>query len=166
MTQPKKSRLLDEGPKFHVSSQEELDINILRFQNRKLSERLRIRNEIESDLKARIEQLEKKQTSTEAIVFVINRYWNQFNEDLRILLQRFDAQVSVDSEEERTTQRDESTTSFLSRLSNQDELEESLQQRVDVSIRAVAKILHAFDRIVQRNDKITGLLNGSSRTFD
>lgn len=158
---PKKSRSVDEGPKFHVSSQEELDINILKFQNRKLSERLETRIKIESDLRARIEQLEKKQTSTEAVVFVVNRYWNQFNEDLRILLQRFDSQVTDESEEQRI-QRDEATSNFLSLLSNwdKDELEESLQQRVEVSTRAVAKILQAFDRCVQRNDKISNLLNG------
>lgn len=158
----KKSRLVDEGPKFYVSSQEELDINILRFQNRKLSERLETRIKIESDLRARIEQLEKKQTSTEAIVFVVNRYWNQFNEDLRILLQRFDSHVSTDAEDEQTIQRNEATINFLSLLSNWDkeELEESLQQRVEVSTRAVAKILQAFDRCVHRNERFNCLLNG------
>jgi E3 ubiquitin-protein ligase BRE1 len=169
LTQPnvKKSRLVDEGPKFYVSSQEELDINILRFQNRKLSERLETRIKIESDLRTRIEQLEKKQTSTEAVVFVVNRYWNQFNEDLRILLQRFDSQVSEDAEDERAKQRDEATINFLSLLSNWDkeELEESLQQRVEVSTRAVAKILQAFDRCVHRNEKINCILNGEFFAF-
>lgn len=156
----KKSRLLDEGPKFRVSSQEELDINILRFQNCKLSERLETRIKAESDLRQRIEQLEKKQTSTEAILFVVNRYWNQLNEDLRISLQRFDAEASQEDGEQRVD--NEATSTFLSQLSNwdQEELEESLRQRVEVSTRAVAKILQAFDRLLQRSDKICSAING------
>lgn len=29
---------------------------------------------------------------------VVNRYWNQLNEDIRILLQRFDAETADESE--------------------------------------------------------------------
>lgn len=155
----KKSRLNDEGPKFRVSSKEELDINILRYQNKKLGERLETRIKTEADLRNRIEQLEKKQTSNEAIVYVINRYWNQFNEDLRIQLLRFDAETSDELEKKNEF---ETTKNFIFQLTNWDneELEENLKQRVEGSTRAVGKILKAFDRIVQRNEKITAALSG------
>ena len=56
----------------------------------------------------------------------------------------------------------EATTSFLTQLSTWDkqELDEKLARRVQVSKRAVAKILQAFDRVVQRNEKITLALKG------
>lgn len=56
----------------------------------------------------------------------------------------------------------EATTSFLMQLSTWDkeELDEKLANRVQVSKRAVAKIIQAFDRLVQRNEKITMILKG------
>lgn len=157
---PSKRSRVGEHPRIAVSSQEELDISVLKFQNRKLAERLQQRQRIEADLKSRIEHLEKKQTSQEAIVYVINRYWNILNEDLRVLLQRFDAETSDEAE---SKNENEVTTSFLNQLVSWDseELEVSLQQRVEVSTRAVGKVLQAFDRIVQRNAKITASLKGT-----
>ncbi|XP_042898593.1 E3 ubiquitin-protein ligase Bre1 isoform X4 [Parasteatoda tepidariorum] len=142
-----------------VSTQEEMDMKVLQFQNRKLTERLEQRQRQEADLRSRIEQLEKRQTSDEAVLCVVNRYWNQLNEDLRILLQRFDAETSDESE---TQNEEEATTSFLALLGQWDkeELDEKLAQRVQVSTRAVAKVLQAFDRIVQRNHKIMLALKG------
>ncbi|XP_076345555.1 E3 ubiquitin-protein ligase Bre1 isoform X13 [Tachypleus tridentatus] len=83
------------------------------------------------------------------------------NEDLRILLQRFDAETSDESE---TKNENEATTSFVTQLSHWDreELEEKLAQRVQVSTRAVAKVVQAFDRIVQRNHKVMLALKGES----
>ena len=56
----------------------------------------------------------------------------------------------------------EATTSFLGMLLHWDreELEEKLAQRVQVSTRAVAKVLQAFDRLVQRNHKVMRALQG------
>lgn len=144
-----------------VSTQEEMDMKVLQFQNRKLTERLEQRQRQEAELRQRIEQLEKRQTSDEAVLCVVNRYWNQLNEDLRILLQRFDAETSDEYE---NRNENEATTSFLALLGQWDreELEEKLAQRVQVSTRAVAKVLQAFDRIVQRNHKIMLALKGES----
>lgn len=56
----------------------------------------------------------------------------------------------------------EVTTSFLVQLSTWDkeELDEKLANRVQVSKRAVAKVIQAFDRLMQRNEKITLALKG------
>ena len=58
----------------------------------------------------------------------------------------------------------EATTSFLALLSTWDkaELDEKLANRVLVSQRAVAKLIRAFDRLLQRNEKITQALKGGS----
>lgn len=90
---------------------------------------------------------------------VVNRYWNQLNEDIRILLQRFDAETADESENKNES---EATTSFLMQLStwDKDELNDKLANRVQVSRRAVAKVIQAFDRLMQRNEKITLALKG------
>ncbi|CAH1231499.1 RNF40 [Branchiostoma lanceolatum] len=73
-----------------MSSQEELDLKVLQFQNRKLAERLEQRKAIEDELRERIERLEKRQLADEAALGLVNRYWTLLDEDLRVMLQRFD----------------------------------------------------------------------------
>lgn len=56
------------------------------------------------------------------------------------------------------------TTSFLTQLSTWDkeELDDKLANRVQVSKRAVAKIVQVIDRLMQRNEKFTTILKGES----
>lgn len=61
-------------------------------------QRLEDRKRIENELRQRIEQLEKRQTQDDAVLNVINRYWNQLNEDVRLMLLRFDAESAHDLE--------------------------------------------------------------------
>lgn len=42
--------------------------------------------------------MEKRQTQDDAVLNVINRYWNQLNEDVRLMLLRFDAESAHDLE--------------------------------------------------------------------
>jgi E3 ubiquitin-protein ligase BRE1 len=79
-TPTKKKRLLTQfepvkiGP---VYSLEEMDVKDLQFQNKKLVERIEQRRRMEDDLRQRIEQLEQRQTTDDAVLVIINRYWNQ-----------------------------------------------------------------------------------------
>ncbi|GFG29457.1 hypothetical protein Cfor_02849 [Coptotermes formosanus] len=113
-----------------ISTLEEMDMKVLQFQNKKLAQRLEQRHRLEAELRQRIEQLEKRQTQDDAVLNVVNRYWNQLNEDIRL-----------------------STW-------DKEELDEKLANRVQVSKRAVAKVIQAFDRLMQRNEKITLALKG------
>ena len=61
-------------------------------------QRLDQRKRVEDELRGRIEQLEKRQTQSDDVLTVINRYWNQFNEDIRLMLQRFDAETADEAE--------------------------------------------------------------------
>ncbi|KAK0086594.1 hypothetical protein PV325_002903 [Microctonus aethiopoides] len=142
-----------------ISTLEEMDMKVLQFQNRKLAQRLDQRHRMETELRQRIEQLEKRQTQDDAVLNVVNRYWNQLNEDIRVLLQRFDAETADESENKNES---EATTSFLMQLSSWDkeELDDKLAHRVQVSKRAVSKVVQAFDRLSQRNEKITLALKG------
>lgn len=101
----------------------------------------------------------------DSVLNVVNRYWNQFNEDIRVLLQRFDAETADELENKNES---EVTTSFLMQLSTWDkeELDEKLANRVQVSKRAVAKIIQVFDRLMQRNDKISTSLKGELKETD
>ena len=54
-----------------------MDIKVLQFQNRKLSERIEQRRRAEEDLRKRIEQLEQRQTTDDDVMCIVNRYWNQ-----------------------------------------------------------------------------------------
>lgn len=61
-------------------------------------QRIEQRIRCEAELRQRIEQLEKRQTQDDAVLNVVNRYWNQLNEDIRVLLQRFDAETADEAE--------------------------------------------------------------------
>lgn len=67
-------------------------------------QRLELRQRTEAELRQRIEQLEKRQMQDDAVLNVINRYWNQLNEDVRILLQRFDAETADENESKSITE--------------------------------------------------------------
>jgi len=136
-----------------ISSLEEMEVKTLRFQNRKLAQRLQQRDRIESSLRSRIEQLEKRQTQDDSVLNVINRYWNQLNEDIRLMLLRFDGETSDELESKNES---DTVTSFLTQLSSwdKDELDQQLASRVQTSKRAVGKILQVFDRLLQRNQKL------------
>ena len=54
-----------------------MDIKVLQFQNKKLVERIEQRRKAEEQLKQRIEQLEQRQTTDDAVLCIVNRYWNQ-----------------------------------------------------------------------------------------
>lgn len=106
--------------------------------------------------------MENRQTQDDAVLNAVNRYWNQFNEDIRVLLQRFDAETA---DEQESKNESETTTSFLTQLSSWDkgELDENLQNRVQISKRAVGKIIQVFDRLMQRNDKILLVAKGECK---
>lgn len=140
-----------------VSTLEDMDAIIAKFQIAKIRERLEARTKEENELRLRIEQLEKRQTQDDAVLNVVNRYWNQLNEDIRIMLQRFDTETSDEIE---SNNENPATTSFLSELANYDknELDEKLAKKVQVSTRAVTKMVQAFDRLFQRSEKISAIL--------
>jgi E3 ubiquitin-protein ligase BRE1 len=128
-------------------------------------QRIEQRKRTENELRARIDQLESRQTQDDAVLNAVNRYWNQFNEDIRILLQRFDAETA---DEQESKNESEVTTSFLAQLSTWDkaELDENLANRVQISKRAVGKIIQVFDRLMQRNDKILQVVKGEGEEKD
>ncbi|KAJ7396319.1 E3 ubiquitin-protein ligase BRE1A [Pitangus sulphuratus] len=168
-----------------VSSTEELDIRTLQSKNRKLAEMLDQRQAIEDELREHIEKLERRQATDDASLLIINRYWNQFDENIRIILKRFDLDQGLgdllserkalvvpepepdsDSNQERKDERDrgeglEPAFSFLATLasSTSEEIESQLQERVESSRRAVAQIVTMYDKLQEKIDVLSHKLN-------
>ncbi|XP_066442529.1 E3 ubiquitin-protein ligase BRE1A isoform X2 [Eleutherodactylus coqui] len=169
-----------------VSSTEEQDLRTLQVKNKKLAGMLDQRQAIEDELRDRIETLEKRQATDDASLLIINRYWSQFDENIRILLGRYDLDQDLgeflserkalvipepepdsDSNSERKdSERGEGLTesfSFLGTLasSSSEEIESQLQERVESSRRAVARIVLVYDRLHARLDQLSAKLSSN-----
>ncbi|KAG5845412.1 hypothetical protein ANANG_G00138760 [Anguilla anguilla] len=73
-----------------VSNSEEQDVKALMVKNRKLGEALDQRQVIEDELRERAEKLETRQATDDASLLILNRYWNQFDENIRLIGRRYD----------------------------------------------------------------------------
>ncbi|XP_040176920.1 E3 ubiquitin-protein ligase BRE1A [Rana temporaria] len=170
-----------------VSSTEEQDLRTLQVKNKKLAGMLDQRQAIEDELRDRIETLEKRQATDDASLLIINRYWSQFDENIRILLGRYDLDQDLgeflterkalsipepepdsDSNSERKDiERAEGISdqplSFLATLasSSSEEIESQLQERVESSRRAVARIVSVYDRLHTRLDQLSSKLEST-----
>ncbi|XP_041733838.2 E3 ubiquitin-protein ligase BRE1B isoform X1 [Coregonus clupeaformis] len=76
-----------------VSSTEEMDMKVIQFKNKKLSERLEQRQTMEDELREKIEKLEKRQATDDTTLLIVNRYWSQLEENVHLLRQRIDPTV-------------------------------------------------------------------------
>uniref|UniRef100_A0A8C5TYR3 E3 ubiquitin protein ligase n=1 Tax=Malurus cyaneus samueli TaxID=2593467 RepID=A0A8C5TYR3_9PASS len=160
-----------------VSSTEELDIRTLQTKNRKLAEMLDQRQAIEDELREHIEKLERRQATDDASLLIINRYWNQFDENIRIILKRFDLDQGLgdllserkalvvpepepdsDSNQERKDERERGELMSLSK-------ESQLQERVESSRRAVAQIVTMYDKLQEKVDVLSHKLNSGDITL-
>uniref|UniRef100_A0A5K3EVT3 E3 ubiquitin protein ligase n=1 Tax=Mesocestoides corti TaxID=53468 RepID=A0A5K3EVT3_MESCO len=135
-----------------VRSLEELDKRTLQLQNKKLYEALTEKRSAIGDLRQRIEQLENRQAKDDALLCVVNRYWNQLDEDCLLLLQR----CEVDVDEKVSNSAD----SFLKQLASweKEEVPEKLQQRVHFSKRIIARLLTSYERLVAHQSRLRSLL--------
>uniref|UniRef100_A0A3B3S4G9 E3 ubiquitin protein ligase n=1 Tax=Paramormyrops kingsleyae TaxID=1676925 RepID=A0A3B3S4G9_9TELE len=156
-----------------VSSTEEMDMKVLQFKNKKLCERLEQRQAMEDELRERIEKLEKRQATDDATLLIVNRYWSQLDESGQVMLHRYDTEVKaepapvpspekMESEEvqeklleEEEEQRDKAKN-FLCALgsSSEEEVSLQLQDRMQFSKEAVARMVCAFDRLHQRIESL------------
>ncbi|XP_039623436.1 E3 ubiquitin-protein ligase BRE1A [Polypterus senegalus] len=78
-----------------VSNTEEQDIRALVAKNRKLAEALDQRQGIEDELRDTIEKLERRQATDDASLLIINRYWSQFDENIRLIMKRYDLETQL-----------------------------------------------------------------------
>lgn len=71
----------------------------MRAQHYKICERFKHKEKQRALLEKRVEELESRQAKDDEVACIINRYWNCLDEDVQLLLQRFDAEANVDFQE-------------------------------------------------------------------
>uniref|UniRef100_A0A915DFP7 Deoxyribodipyrimidine photo-lyase n=1 Tax=Ditylenchus dipsaci TaxID=166011 RepID=A0A915DFP7_9BILA len=144
----------------------DIDNKVLKAQHYKLCERFRHKEKLRQILEKRVEELEGRQAKDDEVSCIINRYWNRMDEDVQLLLQRFDADATLDFEEKGVS--DENVKHFLAVLSNWglEEIEEKLSQRVEFTSRALSKLVQVFDKVVQGNSHLSGLISGEKDSFN
>uniref|UniRef100_A0A4W5KRS6 E3 ubiquitin protein ligase n=1 Tax=Hucho hucho TaxID=62062 RepID=A0A4W5KRS6_9TELE len=155
-----------------VSNSEEQDVKALQVKNRKLGESLDQRQVIEDELRERIERLETRQATDDASLLILNRYWNQFDDNVCLIGRRYDESGSEsvetpagegrslkpdtpepdgDSNQERAKDRGtgETTTSFLATLasSSSEEMEAELQERVESSQKQANRVVEIYNSL-------------------
>ncbi|KAM9773436.1 E3 ubiquitin-protein ligase BRE1B-like [Syngnathus typhle] len=80
-----------------VSSTEEMDMKVIQFKNKKLSERLEQRQAMEDELREKIEKLEKRQATDDTTLLIVNRYWSELEERVHILRKCIEPEAPVPS---------------------------------------------------------------------
>uniref|UniRef100_A0A8C7Y201 E3 ubiquitin protein ligase n=1 Tax=Oryzias sinensis TaxID=183150 RepID=A0A8C7Y201_9TELE len=149
-----------------VSSTEEMDMKVIQFKNKKLCERLEQRQAMEDELREKIEKLEKRQATDDTTLLIVNRYWSQLEESVRLLRKRIepeqpapappmaplaDATAVDDSGVRLSSPRSEGPAppGFLAVLeqSTEEELALHLQDRMQFSKDAIAQLVCVFDRL-------------------
>uniref|UniRef100_A0A671NBL9 E3 ubiquitin protein ligase n=1 Tax=Sinocyclocheilus anshuiensis TaxID=1608454 RepID=A0A671NBL9_9TELE len=162
------------------SNQEEQDIKALQIKNRKLGESLDQRQVIEDELRERVERLETRQATDDASLLILNRYWNQFDENVRLIVRRYDQSGSEpvesqppegrslkpgtpepdgDSNQERAKdrgQQGEAVSSFLAMLasSSSEEIDAELQERLESSCKQARRVVEIYENLKNTVDQL------------
>ncbi|MCI4379709.1 hypothetical protein PGIGA_G00231400 [Pangasianodon gigas] len=171
-----------------VSNSEEQDIKALQVKNRKLGEALDQRQVIEDELRERVERLETRQATDDASLLILNRYWNQFDDNMRLIARRYDQSGSQpveiqpgegrslkpgtpepdgDSNQERAKDRGpqgEGASSFLAMLasSSSEEMEAELQERVESSCKQASCVVEICEKLKSTVDQLKKDLDSES----
>ncbi len=123
---------------------EDLNVRVLKIQNKKLAERLEHRQRVEHELRDKIEKLQNRKANDDSKLCIVDRYWTQLDDDMRLLLDRFDVTNKSDVNSCST----ESVKNFLNKLSDWDkiEIDDKLKDRVKFTTQSVAKLIGIFDK--------------------
>lgn len=121
---------------------------MLRLQNKNLSERLLQRQKLEAELREKITRLQGRKVDDDTKLCVFDRFWTQLDEDLRLLLERFDSASSCDNVDTADSSSKSHMRKFLAKLNDWDkkEIEEVLVERIKFTTQAVAKLVTNYDR--------------------
>ncbi|XP_055015011.1 E3 ubiquitin-protein ligase BRE1A [Boleophthalmus pectinirostris] len=171
-----------------VSNSEEQDIKALQAKNRKLGESLDQRQVIEDELRERIERLETRQATDDASLLILNRYWNQLDENIRLITRRYDQsntepekspgsegrtlkpetpEPDGDSNQERAKDRGhqgETTNSFLATLasSSSEEMEAELQERLESTQKLANHVVEIYEALKNTLDQMQTEMNSGA----
>lgn len=116
-----------------------MDKKILRVQNKKLKESLEFRLRTERELREKLQQLKDRKTNDDAKLYIFDRYWTQLDDDLRLLLERFD------SNKYETNENDKNFSKIFHDWDKK-EIDDKLKERVKFTTQAIVKLLVAYDK--------------------
>jgi E3 ubiquitin-protein ligase BRE1 len=149
--------LLSSNPitKGAVSTEEELDIKVLKVQNARLYTSLEERKSQEEEFKGRLARTERIHKNDQNIISAMNISWNQLDEDVTLMLQRFQ---SISQEE--PPGMSETTVAFLEKLSNRTSkgIQEECGKRVMHTGIMVKKLVKALEVILLRSLDISEMV--------
>lgn len=93
--------------------------------------------------------LENRKLRDDNRLCTMDRYWTQLDEDLRLILERFDS----DNCDKKAT--NPSVRNFLLKLNDMDkvEMEETLKDRIKFTTQTVAKLITNYDKYVSCCDE-------------
>ena len=130
------------------------------------------RQKLETELREKIDVLQNRKVADDNKLCIIDRYWTQLDEDLRIILERFDTESSSNKFNENdgnnkacksskehnnkmnnnnnNNQCGQAVKHFLAKLNDWDrvELEENLKERVKFTTQTVAKLITNYERFL------------------
>lgn len=153
----------------------------MRIQNKRLAELRMLKDREKNELKTQLEQQQLKHSEDQIKIFLVNRIWNQLNEDLQLMLHQF-----IDSHANMPKffitnmannspvgaspdTADESSNHAITRsLGNCDkeELEEMLSKQTELSKRLLSSLTFVLDQVSKRNYIIMRALKGDINDLD
>jgi E3 ubiquitin-protein ligase BRE1 len=130
---------------------------------------------LEAELREKIEALQNRKASDDNRMCIVDRYWTQLDEDLRLILERFDSQASTsqhaksasppceeasgevsngnetankENEQQLIKYSSSTTRNFISKLNDWDkvEIDDALKERVKFTTQIVAKLVTNYDK--------------------
>ncbi|GAV03924.1 hypothetical protein RvY_14288 [Ramazzottius varieornatus] len=164
----KKPKLMHEvhhiGP---VANLEEMEVKVLKFQNRKLTEKVEELNEREERHRKEIAQLKERSSQTDTEIFLINRYTKSLDEHAKTLLKRFETDDTAENES--SEHPSSPVTAFVSILStlDVDEQGKQLSGRAQDMQNLVAKLVQMYENVSnQSRSTLEKIKNGESMEDD
>mgnify|MGYP002803978355 CR=1 FL=1 len=142
-----------------VSTEEEMDNQVLRFQNKKLGERLEEMKVEEENLKIQMEEYKKRERDNTELLSVIHRAWNQMEEETRLLVERFEQPANEENQD--LVLDDMTSISFIKHLKQVTpaEREDELTKKISVSKDIIAKLLELVKNAEKNNKDLVQQLN-------
>ena len=122
-----------------------MDKKILRVQNKRLRDFLEQKQRHENELREKIQHLNNRKTSDDAKLYIFDRYWTQLDDDLRVLLERFN---NSNKYEGANSSINTNVRSFLRQLNDWDkvEIEDKLKERVKFTTQSISKLILSYDK--------------------
>ena len=125
------------------------------------------RQKLEAELRQKIDSLQNRKLTDDNKICVFDRYWTQLDEDLRLMLEKFEDTCgtaqnddadklndpkskfnSKNKEASKESAKPQTLRNFLSKLNEWDkvEIDDNLKERVKFTTQTVAKLMTNYDR--------------------